>query len=59
MIEGFEKAVCPVSEAIKKDKKIYDAYFHIGGFGIEPSIVVLGEYPEKLLNILVRVAQYV
>ncbi len=59
MIEGFEKAVCPVSEAIKKDRKIYDAYFHIGGFGIEPSIVILGKYPEELLNILVRVAQYV
>jgi len=58
-IKGYEEAICPIADFIEKEHNVYNAYYHVGGFGVEPSIVILGKNPEELLNIMVKVSKYV
>ncbi len=53
-----EKA-CPVATIIRRSKRLFDAYYHPGSHGIEPSITILSKNPEWLLNVLLKVAEHV
>ncbi|OYT61123.1 MAG: hypothetical protein B6U69_04215, partial [Thermofilum sp. ex4484_15] len=45
---------CPIADYLREAGKLFDAYYHPGAHGIEPSIVILGKDPEELLGILRR-----
>jgi hydrogenase maturation factor/predicted fused transcriptional regulator/phosphomethylpyrimidine kinase len=53
------KAACPVATFIKESQKLCNAYYHPGSHGIEPSIVILSETPQRLLDTLVKASEYV
>lgn len=44
---------CPAADYLREKGENYDAYYHPGAHGIEPTISILAENPGKLLKILV------
>ncbi len=55
----LEEEGCPVTHYIRRHGKLFDAYVHPGDFGVEPTTTILGESPERIVEILkelVRVA---
>lgn len=56
---SHELDVCPTATYIKETRELFDAYAHPGSFGIESSTTLIGESPEKLVEILVELARHV
>jgi len=48
----LEEEGCPVTHYIRRHGKLFDAYVHPGDFGVEPTTTILGESPEKLVEIV-------
>ena len=42
---------CPVALSLAETDELYTAYYHTGEFGIEPTVTLLGQNPEELVNI--------
>ena len=50
------KSKCPIADFIQKEGKVYRVYYHPGDYGIEPSIVILAEKPQELVEILYKIS---
>jgi len=48
----LEEEGCPVSHYIRRRGTLFDAYVHPGDFGVEPTTTILGESPERLVDML-------
>ena len=48
---------CPVTHYIRSQGGLRDAYVHPGDFGVEPTTTILGESPERLVEILEELAR--
>jgi predicted fused transcriptional regulator/phosphomethylpyrimidine kinase/hydrogenase maturation factor len=53
----LEEAGCPVTHYIRDHGGLLDAYVHPGDFGVEPTTTILGESPEKLVEIITELAR--
>jgi predicted fused transcriptional regulator/phosphomethylpyrimidine kinase len=49
---------CPVTHYIRAHDRLSDAYMHPGDFGVEPTTTILGESPERLVEILKELARF-
>jgi predicted fused transcriptional regulator/phosphomethylpyrimidine kinase len=52
-----EREGCPVTHYIRSHGGLCDAYVHPGDFGVEPTTTILGESPERLVEILEELAR--
>lgn len=50
---------CPVSKYLREGGGIFDAYFHPGAFGVEPTITVVAGDPGDLVEIIEGLADHV
>ncbi|RLE78134.1 MAG: hypothetical protein DRJ56_00760 [Thermoprotei archaeon] len=53
------EGLCPIAIAIRGDGVAYDAYYHPGAHGVEPSLVIVGGSPRELVRVLAEVARLV
>ncbi len=53
----LEEAGCPVTHYIRDHGGLLDAYVHPGDFGVEPTTTILGESPERLVEIITELAR--
>jgi predicted fused transcriptional regulator/phosphomethylpyrimidine kinase len=43
---------CPVTQYIKKNQMLVEAFIHPGAFGVEPTTTIIAEDPSKLLELI-------
>lgn len=53
----LEETGCPVTHYIRNHGALLDAYVHPGDFGVEPTTTILGESPERLVEIITELAK--
>ncbi len=54
----LEEEGCPVTHYIMQHRALFDAYVHPGDFGVEPTTTILGESPDKLVEIIRELSKF-
>jgi predicted fused transcriptional regulator/phosphomethylpyrimidine kinase len=50
---------CAVADYINEKRKIHDAYYHPGAFGIEPTTTIVAQNPDTLVETLIELSRLV
>lgn len=50
---------CAVADYIVEKRKIHDAYYHPGAFGIEPTTTIVAQNPDALVEKLIELSRLV